>query len=361
RKGAKEVYEGLPIKYKDYCVMTDKWRMVGKELYDFKNDPGQTADVAAKHPGVAKKLAGAYETWWSDITARSNEFTPFVIDPEKQETVILTCQSWHGDAIPYNQQHVRSALKSNGYWMIDVERPGRYKIELRRWPEELNLAIGDTYEHKQHDSARYDVKNRLLKLPSRPINAKTARLKVGDFDTTKDVKPDDRAISFDVELSTGQQKLQTWLTTDSGDEYGAYYVYISLPGHTDNWPAVIEKNRSTATQRLKVVDSRNELYTRFRYRPVNGLGYEEGVNRRDPSSIIKVDGKYYIWYTRNTSTKSKWLDADLWYATSTDGINWKEQGAAVKRGPEGAWDDYSVFTCNILVAEGKYYLCYQAE
>jgi len=122
-----------------------------------------------------------------------------------------------------------------------------------------------------------------------------------------------------------------------------------------------EQPISAATKRLKVVDSQNELYTRFRYRPVTGLSYQVGVNRRDPSSIIQVDGKYYIWYTRNTSTKSKWLDADIWYATSTDGVNWEEQGPAVKRGPQGAWDDYSVFTCNVLVALGKYYLCYQAE
>ena len=360
-KGAKDVYEGLPVKYKDYCVMTEKWRMVGNELYDLKKDPSQVNDVSAKHPDVLKKLTDAYETWWSDVTARSNEFTPFVIDPEKQETVILTGQSWHGDAIPYNQQHVRSALKSNGYWMIDVERGGKYTIELRRWPRELNLAISDTYEHRLHDPSRYDVKNRLLQLPSHAICARTARLKVGSFDKIKDVKLDDKAISFTVDLSAGQQKLQTWLTTDNGDEYGAYYVYIGPPGRSENWPLVTEKKQNAAMQRLTVIDSQNELYTRFRYRPIKGLGYEKGVNRRDPSSIIKVGGKYYIWYTRNTSTKSKWLDADLWYATSKDGINWKEQGPAVKRGPEGAWDDYSVFTCNILVAEGKYYLCYQAE
>jgi hypothetical protein len=122
-----------------------------------------------------------------------------------------------------------------------------------------------------------------------------------------------------------------------------------------------EAGQSAATKRQQGINSQSELYTRFRYKPIKGLGYEPGINRRDPSSIIKVDGKYYVWYTRNQSTTSKWLDADLWYATSPDGINWTEQGPAVKRGPEGAYDDFSVFTCNILVAEGKYYLCYQAE
>jgi hypothetical protein len=86
--------------------------------------------------------------------------------------------------------------------------------------------------------------------------------------------------------------------------------------------------------RLRVHDSKNELYTRFRYSPIKGLEYEQGVNRRDPSSIIEVDDQYYVWYTRNQSTKSKWLDADIWYATSSDGITWNERGPAVSRGPE---------------------------
>ncbi len=117
---------------------------------------------------------------------------------------------------------------------------------------------------------------------------------------------------------------------------------------------------SAAMKRHVVDDSANEFWTRFVYKPIKGLGYEEGTNRRDPSSIIKVGGLYYVWYTHNHDTKSKWLNADLWYATSPDGLNWTERGPAVKRGPEGSWDEFSVFTCNILVAEGKYWLCYQA-
>lgn len=123
------------------------------------------------------------------------------------------------------------------------------------------------------------------------------------------------------------------------------------------------QEKSLAMQRFKGNDSENELYTRFFYEPITGIGYEKGVNRRDPSTIIKVDSLYYVWYTHclDSIYGSTWLNADLWYATSTDGINWDEKGPAVKRGADGAWDDLSVFTCNILLAEGKYYLCYQAR
>jgi hypothetical protein len=122
-----------------------------------------------------------------------------------------------------------------------------------------------------------------------------------------------------------------------------------------------EAQLSAAMERDPHINSESELYTRFLYEPVEGLGYERGVNRRDPSSIIQYDGKFYVWYTKNKSTTSKWLDADIWYATSEDGKKWKEIGPAVKRGPIGSWDDWSVFTCNILVANNKYYLTYQAE
>ena len=31
---------------------------------------------------------------------------------------------------------------------------------------------------------------------------------------------------------------------------------------------------------------------------VEDIGAEPGVMRRDPSDIIKVDGLYYVWYSR---------------------------------------------------------------
>ena len=77
--------------------------------------------------------------------------------------------------------------------------------------------------------------------------------------------------------------------------------------------AVFQKNKtdqaqSAAMQRFVVNDSENELYTRFRYKPIKGLGYEEGTHRRDPSSIIKVNDTYYVWYTYCKDNKSSWLN-----------------------------------------------------
>lgn len=120
--------------------------------------------------------------------------------------------------------------------------------------------------------------------------------------------------------------------------------------------------------------TQNEFYSSFSYHGLKGLEYEEGISRRDPSTIIKVDGTYYVYYTRSPKTEApvgyvkatKFLPANTWdmcdiyYATSKDGKVWKEQGVAAKRGPEGAFDDRSVFTPDIMFYEGKYYLYYQA-
>ncbi|MGL1885134.1 MAG: family 43 glycosylhydrolase [Reichenbachiella sp.] len=118
----------------------------------------------------------------------------------------------------------------------------------------------------------------------------------------------------------------------------------------------------------------NEFYTSFKYFPVNGLGYEEGVSRRDPSTVIYVDDKYYVYYTRSINSSppvgydkateslpaTTWDLCDIYYATSTDGENWKEIGPAAVRGEKGQFDDRSVFTPDIMIYQGRYYLYYQA-
>lgn len=116
----------------------------------------------------------------------------------------------------------------------------------------------------------------------------------------------------------------------------------------------------------------NEWFGEFKVHDLKGdLAYEEGVVRRDPSAVIQVDGKYFVWYSRSTGPTQgfagdieqekvfPWDRCDIWYATSEDGWTWKEEGVAVSRGEKGAYDDRSVFTTEILQHEGKYYLVYQ--
>lgn len=119
-------------------------------------------------------------------------------------------------------------------------------------------------------------------------------------------------------------------------------------------------------------DLGNEWFFEYKVEDLKGdLAYEEGVVRRDPSAMIKRDGKYYVWYSRSVGPSQgfggdiesekvfPWDRCDIWYATSEDGWTWKEEGLAVARGEKGAYDDRSVFTVEIMAQEGMYYLCYQ--
>lgn len=103
----------------------------------------------------------------------------------------------------------------------------------------------------------------------------------------------------------------------------------------------------------------------FEISPLKGdLAPNKKYTRRDPSAVIKVDDTYYMWYsyslTFDSTRIAPWDLNDLYYATSKDGITWDEKGVAIPRGEAGSYDHRSVFTCEIIAAEGKYYLVYQA-
>lgn len=121
---------------------------------------------------------------------------------------------------------------------------------------------------------------------------------------------------------------------------------------------------------------KNELFSQFKYTELKGFdynGHDGTISRRDPSKILLVDGKYYVWYTcRRTPTppqgaakstdsipSSDWDLAEIWYATSKDGFTWEEQGVAINRPEKPLVGWRSVTTTDILVWKGKYYLYYQ--
>lgn len=96
----------------------------------------------------------------------------------------------------------------------------------------------------------------------------------------------------------------------------------------------------------------------FKYNEVKGVGHEKGVTRRDPSDVIEVDGKYYVYYTK-VYGRAPGYWGTLWYAVSTDeGFTWTEKGEVLGLGNKGKFDSQATFTPNILFAKGKYWLYY---
>ena len=156
-----------------------------------------------------------------------------------------------------------------------------------------------------------------------------------------------------------------------------------LPGEpTADKPT--DRPLSAATQRLynkwgRYQDSTSQFYTTFKYSRLTGIGKEAGLSRRDPSTVLRIDGAYFVWYTRRQTANDRdhrnkppfrqqtwdtpvfdWDLAEIWYATSEDGFHWQERGVAVQRGPRDAYDGRSVFTPDVLMTADGFYLYYQA-
>jgi len=199
-------------KWRKCSVMTDQWRLVnGKELYDIKKDASQKNDIAASHPDLVQRLRSEYEKYWRIISRRGHEYVPSILGHEAGNPTCLTSHDWHDNGLGYpvfDQSQVRRAVKSNGFWAVDIARPGRYEFQLRRWPKEVDTPINSVV------------------LGGKAINAVRARLKIGDIEETKPVKADDKAAIFLVNLKQGPAKLQSWLVDEDGQGRGAYYVYV---------------------------------------------------------------------------------------------------------------------------------------
>ena len=210
-----------PRKWKDYAVLTERWRMVGKELYDIRNDPGQKTDRAGEYPGVVEKLIQAYEEWWEDISEQFHEYCDIIIGSDRENPVCLTQHDLHGSGASWSQLQVMRGAVGKGFWVVEIERDGRYEFAFRRWPTEVNLPITSAaIPVKSHP----DVQSFF---PSgKAIEASEARLIISDVDISQPIPPDAVAVSFQVPLRAGKTHLQALFTNDMGESRVAYYVYV---------------------------------------------------------------------------------------------------------------------------------------
>jgi len=160
-------------------------------------------------------------------------------------------------------------------------------------------------------------------------------------------------------------------------------VFLPLVGMAEVFPALIPEEKpeypvSAAVARLydqwnPHEDRGNELYSNFKYTPVEGLERKSNISRRDPSKVLLIDGVYHVWYTcrktagipagkaaTGTIPSFDWDLCDLWHATSSNGWNWVEdEQPAVTRLAKPNYGWRSISTTDILIWEGKYYLYYQ--
>ena len=73
------------------AVMTQRWRLVGNELYDMDADPRQKTNVASKQPKVARRLRKAAEVAEQTWDTRKHRF---IIGSDRENPARFTMDQW---------------------------------------------------------------------------------------------------------------------------------------------------------------------------------------------------------------------------------------------------------------------------
>lgn len=217
-----------PVKWRNSCVMSGKWRLInGKELYDLRTDPSQEKDVAANHPGQLKRLSDYYETFWTDVSATFDQDVRIALGNDYENPTRLTCHDWISKVSPpWNQAKVRAADEVetlNGYWNVNVEQTGKYRIELSRWPRSVDAASTAAIDA----GAPVPGIEAYRQTPGRAIPIVKARLTVGDEVMQCDVVATESVTVFEADLSAGPTRLRAEFQQSQGKWLGAFYVSVT--------------------------------------------------------------------------------------------------------------------------------------
>lgn len=101
------------------------------ELYDILADPGESENIADRHPEIVQHLKTGYEEWFADVSASRGYDPPRIhVGTEHENPVILTRQDWRivGED-GWGDSHL-------GYWEIFVAREGDYEVRFQFGPFE---------------------------------------------------------------------------------------------------------------------------------------------------------------------------------------------------------------------------------
>jgi arylsulfatase len=208
------------IRREGAAVLWKRWRLVeATELYDLESDPAQECNVIDRHPDIARKMQDALDDWWREVEPVANQVQRIIIGSEKENPMMLSACEWK-DVFVDQQKQVRIGVRKNSYWHLQVERAGTYQFELRRWPRESGLALGEACPAAELTDGFLEEG---LALP-----IAQARLMIERRQHTQAVEPGDTGATFTLQLDAGPTLLHTWFYDASGQPLcGAYYVYVS--------------------------------------------------------------------------------------------------------------------------------------
>jgi arylsulfatase A-like enzyme len=211
-------------KYKDYCIMTDQWRLLNGRLYDIQNDPEEFNDVSANYPEVVTKLNAAYEVWWNKVSINEDKVNAIYLGSEKATEITLSTHDCHivEGGVAHLQRMIRLGEGANGgHWVVEVVKDGKYQVDLRRWPVESGLKLRDPAP------AGNPVPGDKPYHEGKALNIIEAGIKIGEQEFHNKVTDSDVYSRFNIDLKKGTYEMECRFTDAKEITRDAYYVYVS--------------------------------------------------------------------------------------------------------------------------------------
>lgn len=114
-----------PEAWKNSAVVRGDWKLInGAELYNVRQDPAESRDLAKSESGMVARLRKEYEDWFADVGSAGYAPPRIWIGSEVENPVILTRQDWRGPKAAWDATGL-------GHYEVDVRRKGRYRVTLR--------------------------------------------------------------------------------------------------------------------------------------------------------------------------------------------------------------------------------------
>ena len=201
------------------AVLWEKWRYLNdKTLYDVSKDPHEDTDIASMYPKVVAKMSEHLNTWWNDVKDDANKIHRVTIGSTNENPIMLSACDWYNIFVD-QQKQVRNGDKRSGYWHVEVDQPGTYEFEMRRWPVESGYGLNDAISETQ-------VTDGVLPA-GKAFNIAAARMKVGEIEQSVKVYPSDKSAKFTFDLEAGKTSIITFFDDEHGERIlGAYYLYV---------------------------------------------------------------------------------------------------------------------------------------
>jgi hypothetical protein len=214
--------------------MTSRWRLVdNKELFDIRQDPGQTRNVIADHPEVVASIRRDFEAYWAKVTLGDRDRAEFVVGDERDPEIFLSASDWYLPNPPWNHATIAGGPSAAGDWRIRTARAGTYRFEVRRWPREADAELAGVPKIQKSVDAwdaqgpKPDLLYGNTRTTFKPLPVVSVRLTVGEQSQTLPATAGAKDVSFSMELEADRSlSVRAELLDGSGNVIGGgYYVY----------------------------------------------------------------------------------------------------------------------------------------